>query len=48
MASHFNLLHTAASSPAINAQRVQVNDIFAHTADLRAEAQRSFMLDGRS
>lgn len=36
------------SAPAINAQRVQVNDKLTQTADLRVVAQRSFMTGGRS
>ena len=48
MASQYDPLHTAPSAPAINAKRIKVNDTFAQAADLRAEAQRSFMLDGRS
>ena len=48
MASQYNFVHPAAQAPAVNAQRIQVNDRFAQTADLRIAAQRSFMIDGRT
>ena len=48
MASQYNLMHTAAHASAINDQRIQMNDKFAYTADLRIAAQRSCMLDGRT
>lgn len=47
MAIQYNLLHTAGTAPAINAQRIQVKK-FAKTANLRFAAQRSFVLDGWS
>ena len=42
MASQYNLVHPAACAPAVNAQLIQVNDMFAQTADLRIAAQRSY------
>lgn len=48
VASLYNLLNTAVSAPAINAQHVDVNDKFAQTTDLSTEPYRSFMLARRS
>ena len=48
MASQYNLVHPVAQAPAVNANRLQVNDKFAQAADLRIAAQRSFMIDGRT
>ena len=48
MASQYNFVHPAAQAPAVNTKRIQVNDKFAQTADLRTAAQRSFMIDGRT
>lgn len=47
MASQYNIVHTVVSSPAINPQRIQVNGKFGETAELRAAAERSFVLDGK-
>ena len=48
MASQYNFVHPAAQAPAVNAQRIQVNDKFAQTADLLIAVQRSFIMDGRT
>ena len=48
MVNQHNTVHPAAQAPAVNAQRIQVNEKFAQTADLRIAAQRSFMIDGRT
>ena len=48
MASQYNFVHPAAQAPAVNARRIQVNDKFTQTADLRIAAQRSFVIDGRT
>lgn len=44
MTSQYNLVHPAAREPAVNAQRVQINDKIAQTVAVRIEAQRSFMV----
>ena len=48
MASQYNLVNAAARAPAVKAQRIQVNDKFAQTADLRITAHRSSMIDART
>ena len=48
MVSQDNPVCPTAQAPAMNAQRIQVNDKFAQTADLRIAAQQSFMVSGRT